>query len=55
MQNDLVDRYGLLIYPIVLGSGKRLFRDGSPKTPIRLIDSQTSKSGVLIVSYEPER
>ena len=55
MQHDLVDQYDFLIYPIVLGSGKRLFRDGSPKTSLRLIDSKTSKSGVLMVSYEPER
>jgi dihydrofolate reductase len=55
MQHDLVDRYDLMIYRLVLGSGKRLFRDGSPKTPLRLIDSKTSKTGVLILSYEPER
>jgi dihydrofolate reductase len=55
MQNDLVDEYRLMINPIVLGNGKRLFRDGSPKTSLRLVDSETSKTGVLIVTYEPER
>jgi dihydrofolate reductase len=55
MLHDLVDQYDFFIYPIVLGSGKRLFRDGNPKTSLRLIDSETSKSGVLMVSYEPER
>jgi dihydrofolate reductase len=55
MEHDLVDQYDLLIYPIVLGTGKRLFREGSPKIPLRLIDSQTSKTGVLMVRFEPDR
>jgi dihydrofolate reductase len=55
MQHDLVDQFDLLINPLVLGSGKRLFRDGGPKTSLRLVDSETSKTGVLIVTYEPER
>jgi len=55
MAHDLVDRYELLIYRVVLGSGKRLFRDGSPRTSLRLVDSQTSKTGALFVTYEPER
>ncbi len=55
LAHDLVDRYELLLYRVVLGSGKRLFRDGSPRTSLRLVDSQTSKTGVLMVTYEPER
>lgn len=55
MEHDLVDQYELSIYGVVLGSGKRLFREGSPKTSLRLVDSQTSKSGILIVRYEPDR
>jgi len=55
MEHDLVDQYDLMIYGLVLGSGKRLFREGIPTTPLRLVDSQTSKTGVLIVSYEPQR
>ncbi len=55
MHHDLVDEYGLMINPIVLGSGKRLFREGSSKTSMRLVDSEASKTGVLIVTYEPER
>jgi dihydrofolate reductase len=54
MEHDLVDQYDLSVYRIVLGSGKRLFREGSPKTPLRLVDSQISKSGVVLLSYEPE-
>jgi dihydrofolate reductase len=55
MRHDLVDEYRLMINPIVLGKGKRLFRDGSPKTSLRLVDSQASKTGVLIATYEPDR
>lgn len=55
MENDLVDEYGLMINPIVLGSGKRLFRDGSSNRSLRLVDSKTSSTGVLIATYEPER
>jgi dihydrofolate reductase len=54
MEHGLVDQFDLSIYRIVLGSGKRLFRDGTPNTSLRLVNSQTSKSGVLLVSYEPE-
>jgi dihydrofolate reductase len=55
MENDLVDEYGLMINPIVLGSGKRLFRDGSVKRPLRLVRSTTTGTGVLVATYEPER
>jgi dihydrofolate reductase len=55
MENDLVDEYGVMINPIVLGSGKRLFREGSAKRPLRLVRSMSTSSGVLIATYEPER
>ena len=55
MENDLVDEYGLMLNPVVLGSGKRLFREGSPKRPLRLVNSMTSSTGVLIARYKPER
>jgi dihydrofolate reductase len=55
MENDLVDEFGLMINPIVIGSGKRLFRDGSQKRPLRLVRSTTSSTGVLIATYEPDR
>ena len=55
MENDLVDEYGLMIHPIVLGSGKRLFRDGSLKKPLKLVRSKTTGTGVLIATYEPDR
>lgn len=53
MQHGLVDELALMVHPLVLGSGKRLFRDGNPRTPLRLVDSKTSGTGVLILTYEP--
>jgi dihydrofolate reductase len=55
MENDLVDRYGLMVTPIVLGSGKRLFREGSAKRELRLVDSKTTGTGMLVTTYEPVR
>jgi len=55
MENDLVDQFALSINPIVVGRGKRLFRDGSSKRPLKLVESTTSSTGVLIATYEPER
>jgi len=52
VKNDLADEYHLLLYPLVLGSGKRLFQEGaSPK--LRLVESQTTGTGVLILTYQP--
>jgi dihydrofolate reductase len=53
MQHDLVDEYRLMINPIVLGSGRRLFREGDATNMLRLLDSKTSGTGVLIASYAP--
>lgn len=53
MQHDLVDEYVLMIHPLVLGSGKRLFREGVAKTPLRLADSKTTGTGVVILTYQP--
>jgi dihydrofolate reductase len=53
IKHDLVDEYRLMVHPLVLGSGRRLFRDGSAKTELRLVDSTTTSTGVLIVAYQP--
>ena len=54
MQHNLVDEFVLLIYPLVLGSGRQLFRDGVPATPLRLVDSvMTTTTGVIIATYQP--
>jgi len=54
MQSDLIDEYWLLVYPIVLGSGKRLFQDGS-KTTLSLKETKTFSSGVVVLCYQPDR
>jgi dihydrofolate reductase len=54
MQNDLVDTYRLLVYPLVLGKGQRLFEDGT-KTNLKLVDSRTFSSGVVALVYQPDR
>jgi dihydrofolate reductase len=53
MRRDLVDEYVLLIHPLVLGSGRRLF-NGAHATPLRLVDSKTTTKGVVIATYRPE-
>ena len=56
IRNDLVDAYELMIHPVVLGTGKRLFRDEPPQpVQLRLVDSRTTSTGVLLLTYEPER
>ena len=55
MEHDLVDEYQLMVHPVVLGSGKRLFKEGGTRIPLRLIDSKTSGTGVLILTYQPAR
>ena len=52
MQHDLVDEYRLWVHPIVLGSGKRLFREGAPTTTLRLVDTRTTSSGLVILTYQ---
>ena len=51
MEHDLVDRYVLWVHPVVLGTGKRLFRDGAPHRTFRLVDSTTTRGGLVLLSY----
>jgi dihydrofolate reductase len=53
IENDLVDELRLMVFPVVLGSGKRLFGDTSDKKPLRLTDSKMVGDGVAILVYEP--
>jgi dihydrofolate reductase len=55
LANDLVDELMLAIYPIVLGSGKRLFSDSDQVRKLRLVDSKTTSTGGLLATYAPER
>jgi dihydrofolate reductase len=52
MQHDLVDRYNLWVYPVLLGSGKRLFAEGTIPTALRLAESQTLSNGAVLLGYE---
>jgi dihydrofolate reductase len=55
MEHDLVDEYCLLIFPVVLGSGARLFPESEEKRPLELVDSRTFSSGVTAQTYRPVR
>jgi dihydrofolate reductase len=55
MEHDLVDEYRLMTFPIVLGSGKRLFGETSDTTTLRLVDTETVGSGIVILTYEPKQ
>jgi dihydrofolate reductase len=55
IEHDLVDEIRLMIYPVVLGAGARLFGETSDKKPVRLVDTQTVGDGIAILTYEPVR
>ena len=50
---NLIDEYRLWVFPLVIGSGKRLFADGTIPAALRLVDSKVSTTGVVIGTYEP--
>jgi dihydrofolate reductase len=55
-EHGLVDQYRLMTYPIVLGTGKRLFEGGVSKTKLRLVDNApVGRDGIVILTYEPVR
>jgi dihydrofolate reductase len=53
MQHDLIDEYRLMVFPVVVGSGKRLFGDEIDTKVLRLIETKTFSSGVVVLSYQP--
>jgi dihydrofolate reductase len=53
IRHGLVDEYHLMVFPLVLGSGKRLFADGTIPAALRLVDSKISTTGVFMGTYEP--
>jgi len=52
IQHDLIDEYHLLVFPVVLGSGKRLFKNEG-KATLKLMEAKTFSSGVVLLSYRP--
>ena len=53
LQDDLLDELGLMIHPVVVGSGKRLFEEGGDLKALKLIDSKTFSTGVVSLTYQP--
>jgi dihydrofolate reductase len=53
MEHDLIDEYRLWIYPVVLGTGMKLFREGATPRALRLVESKTTSTGVVINTYGP--
>jgi dihydrofolate reductase len=51
----LIDEYRLMVFPVVLGSGKRLFPEGGEMTSLRLVESTSFPSGVVVLTYQPAR
>jgi dihydrofolate reductase len=54
VENELVDEYSLLVYPVVLGSGKKLFPDGL-RVDLDLVETRPFPSGVVLMRYRPAR
>ena len=53
LQEDLLDELGLIIHPIVVGRGKRLFEEGGDRKEMKLVDSKTFSTGVVYLTYRP--
>jgi dihydrofolate reductase len=53
LQEDLLDELRLMVHPIVVGSGRRLFEDGGDQKALELVDSKTFSTGVLYLTYQP--
>jgi dihydrofolate reductase len=54
IEHDLVDEVRLMVFPVVLGAGKRLFGDPGEKKTLRLVDSKVVGDGVVILTYQPK-
>ena len=55
LRDDLLDELQLMVHPVVVGRGKRLFKDGSELKRLDLVDSKTTSTGVVILTYQPRR
>jgi dihydrofolate reductase len=53
IRHGLVDEYRLMVHPLVLGSGRRLFREGTVRTALQLVDTRTTGTGVVALTYRP--
>jgi dihydrofolate reductase len=55
IEHDLVDELRLVVFPVVLGAGERLFGETSDKKPMRLVDTRTVGDGLAFLTYQPVR
>jgi dihydrofolate reductase len=55
LRDDLLDELQLMVHPVVVGSGKRLFEEGGDQKALKLVDSKTFSTGVLSLTYQPDR
>jgi len=55
LERDLIDELTLLVHPVVVGGGKRLFEGGGALKRMALVDSQTTSTGVAILTYQPAK
>jgi dihydrofolate reductase len=55
IEHDLVDELRLVVFPVVLGAGERLFGETSDKKPMRLVDTKTIGDGLIFLTYQPVR
>ena len=53
LRDELLDELRLMVHPVVLGSGKRLFEDEGDQKALELVDSKTFSTGVLYLTYQP--
>jgi len=53
IEHNLIDKYSVFVHPLVLGTGKRLFRETPRPIPMRLLDCTPTTTGVLLLTYEP--
>ena len=54
LKNNLIDELRLMIFPVVVGNGKRLFGEGTLPASLKLTDSKTTSTGVILVTYKPD-
>ncbi|MGH3148314.1 MAG: dihydrofolate reductase family protein [Rubrobacter sp.] len=55
MEHDLIDEYRLMVFPVVVGSGRKLFEGGVENEPLQLVGTKTFASGVVVLTYGPQR
>jgi dihydrofolate reductase len=52
MGDDLIDEYRLMVFPVIVGSGKRLFRDVGDQKVLSLVDTKKVSTGLVVLTYE---